>query len=54
MNTLVYFRKPVTDELRHYEITADQTYSVDQYEDYRKLAEQTFGIPLQFVLIRVK
>lgn len=54
MENLIYFRKPVTGELKHYTVEANESYSVDQYEDYRKLAEQTLGIPLQFVLVRVK
>ena len=54
MENLVYFRNPVTGELMHYKVETTELYSVDHYEDYRKLAEQTLGIPLQFVLVRVK
>lgn len=54
MRTHVYFRKPLTNQLIRYDIDASEPYSVDQYKEYHKLAETQIGIPLKFVLIRVK
>lgn len=50
----IYFRQPATGKLMHYRVEADASYDPQDHEEYHKLAEKSLGVPLKFVLVRVK